>query len=74
MHWATSPDHSPIARHSLISSPLRSYPSLQIWLAVLPNVVSLTSTAPLSGNGGWPQSIAILYISMEKDNAIYWIS
>ena len=49
MQTGSCPDHSLLARQVLVSLPTSLYPLLQVYVAVLPNLVSgFIDTAPLA--------------------------
>ena len=52
-----SPVHMPLALHSLVRSPLRVNPLLQLYLTIEPTLLLLIVTIPLSGFGkSWNRS------------------
>ena len=52
-----APLQAPLASHILVESPVKVNPSLQEYVATLPNVVDGEATCPLSGSGRDPQSM-----------------
>ena len=55
----SAPDHSPVSKHLLISSPSRLKPSSQLYVANEPMVVPVSSTSPPSGGFKDGQSDAV---------------
>ena len=56
--WQTGscPLHDPFSRHVLIPSPIKLYPSVQLYVTKDPRVVSLITRSPFSGAESAPQS------------------
>ncbi len=52
-------DHIPSLPQVLVVSPVRTKPSIQVYVAVLPNVVLDVTTVPFTGEVRGPQSTAV---------------
>jgi len=48
----TDPDHIPVDKHILVSSPHKAYPESQLYITVEPKVVEIIVTPPLLGTPG----------------------
>ena len=55
LHVGVSPDHASLSWHILLSSPINIYPTLQVYVAVIPS--SETVTLPFDGGDGALHSV-----------------